>query len=104
MYLSFERLRPRSFQARMTIFGILLFFFSALLVVGFSGFFLHREFETRLESTSVRLYTNFHWKALWSLQTYFQFRKSQTTQTAQRFPRKTFEYLRKISYGLHELL
>ncbi|MEK9564913.1 MAG: ATP-binding protein [Deltaproteobacteria bacterium] len=49
MYLSFERLRPRSFQARMTIFGILLFFFSALLVVGFSGFFLHREFETRLQ-------------------------------------------------------
>jgi len=51
MYLSFERLRPRSFQARMTIFGILLFFFSALLVVGFSGFFLHREFETRLQQS-----------------------------------------------------
>ena len=51
MYLSFERLRPRSFQARMTIFAILLFFFSALLVVGFSGFFLHREFETRLQQS-----------------------------------------------------
>jgi hypothetical protein len=35
----------------MTIFAILLFFFSALLVVGFSGFFLHREFETRLQQS-----------------------------------------------------
>ena len=51
MYLSFERLRPRSFQARMTIFGTLLFFFSALLVVGFSGFFLHKEFESRLQQS-----------------------------------------------------
>ena len=51
MYLSFERLSPRSFQARMTIFGTLLFFFSALLVVGFSGFFLHREFESRLQQS-----------------------------------------------------
>ena len=51
MYLSFERLRPRSFQARMTIFGALLFFFSALLVVGFSGFFLHKEFESRLQQS-----------------------------------------------------
>jgi signal transduction histidine kinase len=35
----------------MTIFGTLLFFFSALLVVGFSGFFLHREFESRLQQS-----------------------------------------------------
>ena len=63
MYLSFERLRPRSFQARMTIFGILLFFFSALLVVGFSGFFLHREFESRLQQSilgQLERYSNLH--------------------------------------------
>jgi signal transduction histidine kinase len=46
-----SRLRPRSLQARLTLFGTLLFFSAALLTIALSGFLLHQEFESRMKQS-----------------------------------------------------